>query len=209
MKRILLPTTLIIILITVLFLMFGHWENWFEFQFNAQRENLWIFSLVSYLVLSSDILLPVPSSILMFVNGAVLGIFLGALLSLISALTSSLIGYFIGKRLTKFTNRFFQSKETNTAKKLLHQYGWVAIIISRGLPILAETIAIMAGNLKYKFRTFFWSNLIGYIPVCMVYAVAGYYSFETQSLLIAFGINILIAAVFWLADRRLSMQRTV
>ena len=143
MKRILQPAGLIIFLIILLFLCLGHWENWFEFQFNAHRDNRLTFSLISYLVLSSDILLPVPSSILMFVNGAVLGVLGGALLSLISALTSSLIGYFIGSRLTKFTNRFFQSKETESAKKLLQQYGWTAILITRGLPILAETIAII------------------------------------------------------------------
>ena len=207
MKRILLPTGLIIFFIVLFFLVFGHWENWFEFQFNTHRENRLIFSLVSYLVLSADILLPVPSSILMFVNGAVLGVFWGAVLSLISAMTSSLIGYFIGNQLTNFTNRFFQSKETESAKKLLQQYGWVAILITRGLPILAETIAIMAGNLKYKFSTFFWSNFIGYLPVCLVYSIAGFYSFKSQTLLIAFGINLLLAAVFWIVDRRLSMQR--
>ena len=208
MKRIFLPTILIIFIIILLFLSFGNLENWFELQLDLQQHNLWIFALVSYLVLSADILLPVPSSIVMFLNGAILGIFWGSLLSLIAAMTSSLIGYFLGAQMSHFADRFFKNEETQTAQNLLKRYGWLAIIATRGLPILAETVALVTGNLRYQFRTFFWSNLVGFIPVCLIYAIAGHYSFETQSLLIAFAINILIASIFWFADRKINIQQT-
>ncbi|MEM8907208.1 MAG: VTT domain-containing protein, partial [Bacteroidota bacterium] len=186
----------------------GQMESWLNFQLEQHQEEQFFYVFISYSVLSADILLPVPSSIVMFMNGAILGIFWGAFLSFLAAMTSSIIGYYLGRSTSTFTNRFFSSTESEVALHFLQRYGWMAILLSRGLPILAETISFLAGNLQYRFRTFFWSNFIGLLPVCLLYAWAGHYAFETQSLLIAFAINIVLAALFWFADRKLLFQQS-
>lgn len=207
MKRLLLPFGVVTLLIILCFLLFSNLEGWFELQLDLHRPSIILYCLISFGLLSADSLLPVPSSIVMFMNGAVLGLVGGFVLSLVAAMSSSFIGYYIGFQLSGVANRFFNTKETETAETLLERYGWLAILMSRGLPILAESVAMVTGNLKYGLRPFFWSNLVGYIPVCAIYALAGHYSFETQSLLIAFAVNLLLASVFWIADRRINKTK--
>ncbi|HPP88311.1 MAG TPA: hypothetical protein PLM75_10680, partial [bacterium] len=94
-------------------------ESYFSALLRDVSANHVAYSFISFLVLTSDIVLPVPSSIVMYLNGYVLGILIGSLVSLISLLVSSIIGYFVGR----LTSLGLKVKSERNANEVLAKYG--------------------------------------------------------------------------------------
>ena len=75
----------------------------------------------------------------------------------IGSIIGGFVAYYIGfggirflKRLQKKPNR--RSDDTSTS--LLKKYGWVILFISPWIPIIGDSIPIIAGAPKYNFRLF-------------------------------------------------------
>lgn len=58
----------------------------------------WAAVLVGTGLLVADVVLPVPSSVIMVANGAIFGIVVGSILSLIGSTGAAMIGFLIGRR---------------------------------------------------------------------------------------------------------------
>lgn len=129
--------------------------------------------LIIFLLLI-DLLLPIPSSLVMGLSGSLFGIFNGMLLSLTGAMLTALTGYYIcrvfGHRM--FT-RFIGEEDTTNIEQWFERYGVYAIIISRPIPMLTEVLSCLAGATKFSAGQFILSSLIGTIPVCLVYSISG------------------------------------
>jgi len=165
---------------------------------NSYQENPIVFSLISLVILASDVVLPIPSTIVMYLNGYVMGIVGGFLLSLSSLMISSLIGFYIGKR-------FSRRDQSPSFSRFFHRYGFASIILTRGIPILAEAISIVGGYTQMSLRKFTLYHIIGYLPVCFIYAYLGKYAKEEDAfitvLLVSVGITILFWLYGWLLDK--------
>ncbi|MBI3235107.1 MAG: VTT domain-containing protein, partial [Bacteroidetes bacterium] len=148
---------------------------------------------ISFLVLCADIILPVPSSIVMYLNGYILGIPNGALVSLIALMIGSIIGYFLGK----LTSAGFKATTDEKANNLLAKYGAIAILMSRGIPMISESICIVCGYNKMPMKQYILFNFIGYIPLCILYAVCGSFGYSQDMFLLSFGFSLVISAAFW------------
>jgi len=183
-KKILSVAFFCILLITTSFLLFGNIETLIETNLKSQK-SLLVFSVISFSVLASDIILPIPSSIVMILNGKVLGIFFGTIVSLASSLLSSSIGFYVGRKSSSFLEKFFSKKDIVTGNKLFIKFGNSTIIISKALPILSETISFLAGTTSMKFRIFFLYSTIGHLIISIIYACAGNFSGSTNSTLTA------------------------
>lgn len=155
------------------------------------------YTILSFLVLGSDIVLPVPSSIVMHINGMVLGTFWGGLLSLISVMISSVIGYYLGR------STQWMTKSKNNAKEnaFLNKYGVFAIIMSRGIPILSESIVLICGYNRFKFKHFVGYSLLGYVPICWLYAYFG--NLSNDLFFVAVSISMLISFIAWYYGRQI------
>jgi uncharacterized membrane protein YdjX (TVP38/TMEM64 family) len=129
-----------------------------------------------------------------------MGIAGGFLLSLISLMISSFIGYYIGKRFSKrdqspsFTNFFLR-------------YGFASIILTRGIPILAEAISIVGGYTQMSLKKFTLFHVVGYLPVCFIYAYLGKYAKEEDAFLTVLLVSIGITILFWLYGYVLNKRR--
>lgn len=200
MKQILIPLIVSIVLISVLFVVFENLEMYFEELLTTAQTNQTGYSGLSFLVLSSDIVLPVPSSIVMYSNGLVLGLLKGAGLSLVAVMVSSLIGYFLG-RLSSF-----KAKADARAQAIMQKYGAVGIIITRGIPILSESIIFTAGYNRMNLRLFMLLSFIGYLPVCFIYAYFGNLSQDANLFLISFFASLLVSLALWFFGRKLIAQ---
>ncbi|WP_017733593.1 TVP38/TMEM64 family protein [Nafulsella turpanensis] len=128
---------------------------------------------ISFLALISDILLPVPSSLVMILNGKVLGPFWGAILSLFSGLAGAVIGFYLGRKAEPFFKRFFSAKERDAGNRLFERYGKLSIAISKALPVLSESIAFLAGTTRISYKAFLLYSFIGQSVVSLVYAWIG------------------------------------
>jgi uncharacterized membrane protein YdjX (TVP38/TMEM64 family) len=197
MRRLLLPLGIVVVVIVIVFLGLPNLEAIFsEWVTNSANQAKSYYSMISFSLLAADVFLPIPSSIIMFLNGSVLGVFWGGVLSLISSLLSAVIGYYFGKLFYHTLNKRYTPEELEKAASIIRRFGFAGIIMTRGVPILAEAVSILTGNMAYRFRHFFLANFIGFLPICLLYAYIGSQSLDTNTFLWAFGINILIAGFF-------------
>ena len=178
-------------IIISLFLVFGDMVFMADWIREAQGRKTEV-AFLSVIVLILDVFLPVPASIVMVLTGSILGFIPGFLINYIGILASNIVGFAAGRIWPEATS----SKGTRWSEK---SNSWLAIAATRGIPVLAESVAITAGAIKYPFRRYLYACLIGNLPFCVVYSLSGYYSFQEMELLWALGFNlVLIAAIYFL-----------
>jgi uncharacterized membrane protein YdjX (TVP38/TMEM64 family) len=152
-------------------------------------------------LLIADVIFPIPSSLIMIANGAVFGIWMGTLLSMIGGVLATLTGFYLGKRSSTLINKFISDKEQQTAKALMQKWGMTALIVSRSIPVLAETVSIIAGTAQMKWQQILWASVIGLFPAAIIYAVTGAMSLQIESAAWSFVLVLIVAAIFWSVGR--------
>jgi membrane protein YqaA with SNARE-associated domain len=74
------------------------------------------------------------------------------------------IAYFIGYWGFRFVKRLWKrpnKKRTDKSTSLLKKYGWVILFISPWIPIIGDTIPIIAGATKFNFKVFSIAIVLG------------------------------------------------
>lgn len=154
-------------------------------------------------LLIADVVLPVPSSLVMVAHGALFGVVGGTLLSLIGSVGAALFGFAIGRRGGKVLERLVTPTERTRADHLLSRWGALAIIVTRPIPLLAETVAIMAGASRMSWTNVILASLVGSLPPALLYALTGAAVANFQSTVLMFTVVVAVAGLFWLTGRLL------
>lgn len=139
-------------------------------------------------LLVADVLLPVASSVVMLTHGAMFGVAVGCALSLLGSLGAFIVGFGLGRRGEHSVERFVTQAERARADRLLQRWGLFAIVVTRPVPILAETMAFVAGASSLPWRESLLAALVGSLPAAVLYAVAG-------SLAASFAVGAVVFAV--------------
>jgi uncharacterized membrane protein YdjX (TVP38/TMEM64 family) len=154
-----------------------------------------------------DAVLPVPSSIVMVALGALYGPALGMLLSLLGRLGMALVGFAAGRRGGPLLARLVPPEGRARADALLVRWGALAIVFSRPVPLLAETVTVLAGASSIGWGRAMLASLLGSAPEAAVYALAGAATREPGRPVAVWAAVCIVAACSWLigrgADRRL------
>src|SRR5688572_1033749 len=153
-------------------------------------------------LLIADVLLPVPSSLVMVAHGALFGVGVGTALSLLGSLCASLFGFAIGRRGGKLLERIVTPVERARADHLLNRWGALAVLVTRPIPLLAETVAIMAGTSSLGWGSVVLASLAGSLPAALLYALTGATVANFESTVLMFGLVLLIAGFFWFVSNR-------
>ncbi len=130
-------------------------------------------AVLSVGLLVVDVLIPVPSSLVMVAHGALFGIWIGTLLSLLGGVGATLFGFALGRAGNTTIRRFVTPAEHDRAGALLARWGVLAIVVSRPVPMLAETVAILAGASPLGWTQATLAALAGSFPAAVLYALAG------------------------------------
>lgn len=149
-------------------------------------------------LLIADVLLPVPSSIVMVAHGALFGVWWGTVLSLIGSVGAAVFGFAIGRRGGRLLERVVTPAERERASSILARWGTLAIIVTRPVPLLAETVAIMAGASSMSWRAVIMASIAGSLPPALLYALTGAAVADLQNTALMFGVVLLVAGLFWL-----------
>jgi len=120
-----------------------------------------------------DALIPVPSSLVMIAHGALFGILTGTILSLIGSLGAASVGFSLGKAGGSLIEGIIGPHERERAERLLDRWGRLAVVVTRPIPLLAETVALMAGASGMKWSVVVACAALGSLPTAVVYAWAG------------------------------------
>jgi len=189
--------TLILALILVPFFIFGEkLEGWTDSFLGTAENNSIKTALVIIGLLGSDILLPIPSSIVSTGGGYLLGLTGGFLASFIGLTISCIIGYWLGRKSGRqISSKLLGEKEIGKLEHLNRKFGDWMIVVSRAVPVLAEASVLFAGIGKMKPSRFFLMTALSNAGISIVYAVVGTYSASLNSFLIAFGAAILIPLI--------------
>ena len=152
-----------------------------------------------------DVFLPVPSSVVMVANGALFGVLLGTVLSLIGSLGAFVVGFALGRRGTTVVTAQVPEDERQRADRYFARWGVAAIILSRPVPILAETVSFVAGTSVLGWRAALGAAIVGSLPTAAVYAVAGAMAASFATAGVVFAVVVLLAggAALVLRPRRL------
>lgn len=167
------------------------------------RAGGWVAAAIGGGLLLADIFIPIPSSVIMIAHGAAFGVAAGFLLSFVASVGGAMIGWWIGQRGSPLIRRIVTPREQHRANAFILRYGLLAIILSRLLPIVAETVAIMAGTTAIGWKRMLVATSIGSVPPALVYAVAGSAAVDVASgALVTVGV-VAVAVIAWVAGRRL------
>jgi uncharacterized membrane protein YdjX (TVP38/TMEM64 family) len=153
-------------------------------------------------LLVADVVLPVPSSLVMVAHGALFGVTAGALLSLVGSLGAGLFGFGLGRKGGRTIERLVTPAEQARANALLERWGDLAVVATRAVPVLAETVAILAGASSMTWGRMTLATVAGALPGCLLYAIAGATAKSLDTAIPVFAIVIAISGVFWILGRR-------
>lgn len=154
-------------------------------------------------LLIADVVLPVPSSVVMVSQGALFGVAMGTALSVLGAVGSTIAGYGLGRwGGSPVLRRVCSAAERDRAELLMCRWGLLAVAATRPVPLLAETIAVVAGASSLGFVRTTVAATVGSLPGALLYSLAGSLGAAAPSGLLVFAIVLAIAAGLWLLGRR-------
>ncbi len=164
---------------------------------------------VVLLLLISDIVLPIPSSIVMVLSGAAFGVLGGSLVALVGSIGGEWIGFELARRYGRDASRWLIGDvEIDRLARIVGRHGAVAVAVSRALPVVMETMSIVAGLSYMRRRDFLIASFLGTAPIVLVYAYAGAVARDTGNVLPAIVISIAVAGFGWVLYRvRFSPQQ--
>lgn len=197
----------VLAVILVPFMLFGEQiEAWTEHFLQGANDRPLLTGAVLSLMLASDILAPIPSSMVSTAAGFVLGFVPGMLASLLGMTVSCVIGFVVGLRWGRpAALRFVGEQDLQGLENLSDRFGDWAIVIARPVPMLAEASILFAGISHMPWSRFLLMTTLSNLGVSAVYAAVGAFSANVNSFLLAFGGAILIP---WIAMMVMRRKRT-
>lgn len=156
---------------------------------------------IGVLLLILDILLPIPSSIVMVAHGALFGILVGSLLSIAGKIGCFSLGYFLGRKSLPFARNIIPQKEMDAAKIHLEKKGLVAIILTRPIPVLSETMAIVSGASALPFGKSLAAAILGSLPEAILFSISGTFVSNFNNTALIFLFILAIALIVHLSTR--------
>jgi uncharacterized membrane protein YdjX (TVP38/TMEM64 family) len=189
-------------------LVFGSWMIWgggWESHFSFEGSVGWLESagpwawLAGILLLTSDLVLPIPGTVVVSALGYVYGTLLGGAVATAGLMTAGLAGYGVGRLCGEGTaRRWLGNQDFEKGRTLFESGGGWMIALSRALPILPEVISCTAGLVRMPFRRFVAALACGSIPMGFLFAAIGSSGREAPGWAIA--LSIVVPGMLWLAS---------
>jgi uncharacterized membrane protein YdjX (TVP38/TMEM64 family) len=114
---------------------------------------------------------------------------------------AALFGFAIGRRGGPLLERLVSAQERARVNRMLVKWGAIAIVATRPLPLLAETVAILAGASPISLRKLVLASLVGSLPPALLYALTGALAASFQNTALMFAVVMLVTGCFWLTSR--------
>jgi uncharacterized membrane protein YdjX (TVP38/TMEM64 family) len=152
-------------------------------------------------LLSLDAVLPVPASLVMVASGALYGTVTGVLLALLGRVLMALSGYAIGQRGGPLVARLVPPDGRHRADGLLRRWGTLAIVVTRPVPLLAETTTILAGVSGIGWGRAAAAAFVGSVPEAVLYAGSGALAHGVEDAARIWVALLIVACTLWIVGR--------
>lgn len=186
---------------------FAIWGARFDAALTLEGAQAWITGygawawLAGLLLLMSDLVLPVPATIIMSALGLVYGWWLGGLLASAGAFLAGLMAYSACRWLGRPAALWIAgSHALERGERVFARHGGWLVALSRWMPVLPEAVACLAGLVRMEVRVFAISLACGCVPVGFAFAAIG--ALGKSSPTAAILLSALLPILLWLAARR-------
>lgn len=164
-------------------------ERWLS----ATDQDALLFALTGGALLSADVLLPIPSSIIGSLLGARLGFIPGFFAAWIGMTLGNLVGYGLGRlMLSRLGEQLPQAPTT------------LALFLSRPVPVFAEAVTFTAGAERMALGQFLWICALGNLVYAGALAANGAALLPANLAGPGLILPMLLPVAAWLIWRRLS-----
>ena len=158
--------------------------------------------LVGLGLLVGDLVVPMPSTVVMSALGYVYGIAIGGVVATFGAMGSAMLGYCLCRWVGEPVAVCLAGKEgLEAGKGLFGRYGAWVVALSRCLPVMAEVMACLAGMTGMPWRRFLVAALAGCVPMGFAFAALG--QLGADSPVVALLVSALVPPILWVFARRL------
>jgi uncharacterized membrane protein YdjX (TVP38/TMEM64 family) len=188
----------VILLVPVLpFLAFGpQMEAWSEAWMKSPQSTP-AAALAVVGLLSTDIFLPIPSSVVSTLGGWKLGVAGGTLASFVGLSIGAALGFALAKRWGRpFAGRFSRGDEWERTQRIARQYGPAVLVLTRAVPVLAEASVLLMGVHNLPWRRFLPPVLLSNLGIALAYSAFGRMAQQHGWLPLALGVAIALPVLF-------------
>ncbi len=188
----------VVLLVPVLpFLLFGpQMESWVE-RWMASPQSSLVAALAVVGLLSTDIFLPIPSSLVSTLGGWKLGVLAGTLASFVGLSIGAAVGFALAKRWGRpFAARLTRAEELERMQRIAQKYGPAVLVLTRAVPVLAEASVLLMGIHNLSWRRFLPPVLLSNLGVAVAYSAFGKLAEQYGWLPLALGVAIALPVLF-------------
>ena len=153
-------------------------------------------------LLTFDVFLPVPSSIVSTAGGALLGFWGGVVVIWIGMTIGCLVAYVFGAYAAAPARKLVGGDSLERASRVMKRYGPWALVICRPIPVLAESSVVFAGLVRSPLPPFLWLTALANLGIAIAYAAVGAFSMQAGSFLWTFAGAIALPGLALLAGKR-------
>ena len=147
------------------------------------------------LLLAADVALPIPSSVVMVLSGAAFGVMWGSIVALVGSIAGEWLGFELVRRYGRGVSRgIVGADEFERFSAFFDRHGTLAVMLTRPLPVVMETMSLVAGLSSMSRAAFLGASLAGTAPIVVIYAYAGAVSRQVDSIVPAVVILVAVAA---------------
>ncbi len=147
-------------------------------------------------LLASDVLLPVPSSLVGTASGALFGWAGGAAIAWAGMTIGCVIGWVLGRSAGRAgLRRFVGEREVARAEALTDRFGAAALVVSRPVPVLAEASVLFAGACGLPFGSMLLLTALSNAGISLAYGVLGALAGGSGSFLAVFAAAVVVPAL--------------
>jgi uncharacterized membrane protein YdjX (TVP38/TMEM64 family) len=154
-------------------------------------------------LLATDILLPIPSSVISTMSGWQLGWWRGTLATWIGMTLGAVIGFALARRWGQpFALWFSRGEDLERMREVSDRYGPYVLVLTRAMPVLAEASVLIAGIHRLSWRRFVPAVVLSNLGIAIAYSAFGDYAERHQWLPLALGVSIAVPVLVAAAAKR-------
>jgi uncharacterized membrane protein YdjX (TVP38/TMEM64 family) len=189
--RPLLLLAIVLLVPIVPFLLFGgRLESFVEHRLEQQSHSGVMGALVVGL-LATDILLPIPSSLVSTIGGARLGWFAGTGASWLGMSLGAALGFAIARRWGRTVALWLtRESELDRMQQAAETWGTLVLVLTRALPVVAEASVLLFGVHRLPWRKFLPPVLLSNLGISLAYSAFGDWAQQQAWLPLALGVSV-------------------
>ena len=199
---------LVLVLLALIVVPFAIWGGRFDAALSVEGARGWMEQygrwawLAGIALLVADIVLPIPSTVVMSALGWMYGWWWGGLICTAGSMLAGIVAYGMCRVLGRPAARWIAG-EAGLARgeELFAKGGGWLVALSRWTPVLPEAVACLAGIVRMPWRTFLVALICGSLPLGFAFAAIGQVGQDRPGL--ALLLSGAVPVLLWLVAGRL------